>query len=151
MPGGREPSALGQLVQGRRACGGGAPAAPPAALPAAGRPAARRRAHRRRRGQLHLRRPQRVRVHQEDLPRRGPRIPGMEEAIHLALKLLIHPNPRFLQGDPEGLGLGYVDLDFVSSLGWWAATIATYCPISMMEHLISNSTQPRFETFWVTL
>ena len=31
-----------------------------------------------------------------------------------------------LQGDPEGLGLGYVDLDFGSSLGWWAATITTY-------------------------
>ena len=25
-----------------------------------------------------------------------------------------------LQGGPEGLGLGYVDLDFGSSLGWWA-------------------------------
>ena len=84
LPGGREPAALGQLVQGRRGGGGGAPAAPPAALPAAGRPAARRRADRRRRGQLHLRRPQRVRLHQEDLPGRGPRIPGKKEAVHLA-------------------------------------------------------------------
>ena len=54
-------------------------------------------------------------------------------------------------GDPEGLGLGYVDLDFGCSLGWCAATIATYCPSRMMEHLIPISTQPRSETFWVTL
>ena len=26
--------------------------------------------------------------------------------------------------DPEGLELGYVDLDFGTSLGWWAATMA---------------------------
>ena len=56
-----------------------------------------------------------------------------------------------VQGEPEGLGLGYVDLDFGSSLGWWAATIATYCPSRMMEHLIPILTQPRSETFWVTL
>ena len=56
-----------------------------------------------------------------------------------------------LQGDPEGLGQGYVDLDFGSSLGWWAATIATYCPSRMMEHLKSISTKSRSETFWVTL
>ena len=31
---------------------------------------------------------------------------------------------REVQGDPEGPGLGYVDSDFGSSLGWWAATIA---------------------------
>ena len=24
--------------------------------------------------------------------------------------------------------LGWVDLDLGSSLGWWAATVATYCP-----------------------
>ena len=47
--------------------------------------------------------------------------------------------------------MGYVDSDFGSSLGWWAATIATYCPSRMMEHLIPISTQPRSETFWVTL
>ena len=56
-----------------------------------------------------------------------------------------------IQGDRAGLGLGYVDLDFGSFLGWWATTIATYCPSRMMEHLILISTQPRFETFWVTL
>ena len=56
-----------------------------------------------------------------------------------------------VQGDSEGLGLGYGDLDFGSSLGWWAATIATYCPSSMMEHLIPISTQPRSDSFWVSM
>ena len=45
----------------------------------------------------------------------------------------------------EGLGLGYVDLVFGSSLGWWAATTATYCPSRMMEHAIPISTQPMTE------
>ena len=58
---------------------------------------------------------------------------------------------QHVQGDPEGLGLGYVDLDFGSSLGWWSATIATYCPRRRMKHLILISTQLRSETFWVTL
>ena len=39
--------------------------------------------------------------------------------------------------------LGWVDLDFGSSPGWWAATVATYCPGRMMEHSKSKSTQPR--------
>ena len=52
---------------------------------------------------------------------------------------------------PKVSDLGWVDLDLGSSLGWWAATIATYCPSRMMEHLIPISTQPRSETFWVTL
>ena len=56
-------------------------------------------------------------------------------------------NHLCIQGGPEGLGLGYVDLDVGSSLGWWADTIATYCPSRMMEHLKSKSTQPRSETF----
>ena len=42
-----------------------------------------------------------------------------------------------VQGDPEGLGLGYVDLVYGSSLGCRAATIATYCPRRMTEHLKS--------------
>ena len=48
----------------------------------------------------------------------------------------------------EGLRLGYVDLDFGNSLGWWAAT---YCLSKMMEHLIPISTQTRSLTLWVTL
>ena len=39
--------------------------------------------------------------------------------------------------------LGWVDLDLVSSPGWWAATVAIYCPGRMMEHSKSKSTQPR--------
>ena len=38
--------------------------------------------------------------------------------------------------------LGWVDLDLVSSPGWWAATAATYCPSRMVEHSKSKSTQP---------
>ena len=30
--------------------------------------------------------------------------------------------------------LGCFDLDLRSSPGWWAATIATYCPSRMVEH-----------------
>ena len=47
--------------------------------------------------------------------------------------------------------LGWVDLDLVSSLGWWAATVATYCPSMVMEQIKAKSTQPKSETFWVTL
>ena len=36
--------------------------------------------------------------------------------------------------------LGWVDLDLGSSRGWWAATVSTYCPSRMVEHL--NLTQP---------
>ena len=44
--------------------------------------------------------------------------------------------------------LGWVDLDLGSSPGWWAATVATYCPSRMVEH---PKSQPRFATRWVTL
>ena len=36
--------------------------------------------------------------------------------------------------------LGWVDLEFGSSLGWWAGTIVTYCPSRMVEHLKYKST-----------
>ena len=36
--------------------------------------------------------------------------------------------------------LGWVDLDLGSSPGWWAATVATYCPSRMVEHSKSKST-----------
>ena len=39
-----------------------------------------------------------------------------------------------VQGDPGGLAQGFADLDLGSSPGWWAATVATYCPSSMVEH-----------------
>ena len=47
--------------------------------------------------------------------------------------------------------LGWVDLDLGSSPGWWAATVATYCPSRMVEHPKSKSTQPRYSTTRVTL
>ena len=47
--------------------------------------------------------------------------------------------------------LGFVDLDFGSSPGWWAATVATYCPSRVVEHPKSKSTQPRYSTTRVTL
>ena len=37
--------------------------------------------------------------------------------------------------------LGWVDLDLGSYPGWWAATVANYCPCRMVEHPKSKSTQ----------
>ena len=37
--------------------------------------------------------------------------------------------------------LGWVDLNLGSSPGWWAATVATYCPSRMVEHPKSKSTE----------
>ena len=47
--------------------------------------------------------------------------------------------------------LGWVDLDLGSSPGWWAATVATYCPSREVEYSKSKSTQPRFTRRWATL
>ena len=47
--------------------------------------------------------------------------------------------------------LGWVDLDLGSSPGWWAATVATYCPGRVAEHPKSKSTQPRCTTTWDAL
>ena len=49
-----------------------------------------------------------------------------------------------VQGISPPGGLGWVDLDLESSPGWWAGTIASYCPSRMVEHPKSKSTQPRF-------
>ena len=38
--------------------------------------------------------------------------------------------------------LGWVDLDLGSSPGWWAATVATFCPSRVVEHPKSKSTKP---------
>lgn len=40
--------------------------------------------------------------------------------------------------------MGWVDTDLRSSLGWWAANAANYCPSRMVGHLKYESTQPRF-------
>ena len=50
--------------------------------------------------------------------------------------------PPQIQGGAGGLSVGWVDLDLGSSPGWWAATVATYCPSRMVEHSKSKSTQP---------
>ena len=42
--------------------------------------------------------------------------------------------------------LGCVDLDLGSSPGWWAATVATYCPSKILELHKSKSRQPRYST-----
>ena len=47
--------------------------------------------------------------------------------------------------------LGWVDLDLGDFPGWWAATVATYCPSRMVELPKSKSTQPRYATARVTL
>ena len=44
--------------------------------------------------------------------------------------------------------LGWVDLDLGSSPGWWAATVAIYCPSRMVEHPKSKSTKPRYPGRW---
>ena len=46
------------------------------------------------------------------------------------------------EGGDGGWLPGWVDLYLWSSPGWWAATVATYCPSRMMEHPKSKSTQP---------
>ena len=38
--------------------------------------------------------------------------------------------------------LAWVDLDLGSSPGWWAATVATYCPSRVVKHPKSKSTKP---------
>ena len=56
----------------------------------------------------------------------------------------VHEQMRHaVQGDSGGRIPRFVDLDLGSSPGWWAATIATYCPSKMVEHPKSKSTQPR--------
>ena len=47
--------------------------------------------------------------------------------------------------------LGWVDLDLGSPPGWWATTVATYCPSRMVENPKSMSTKPRYSTTRVTL
>ena len=47
--------------------------------------------------------------------------------------------------------LGWVDMDFRSSLGWRAVIVAIYCPSRMVEHPRSKSTQSRSMTTMVTL
>ena len=42
--------------------------------------------------------------------------------------------------------LGWFDLDLGSPPGWWAATVATYCPGRVAEHPKSKPTKPRFVT-----
>ena len=44
------------------------------------------------------------------------------------------------------MAVGWVDLDLGSSPGWWAATVATYCPSRTVEHSKSKSTQPSCQT-----
>ena len=50
------------------------------------------------------------------------------DAIRLAGRMNI--DGMILQGAASHVlvDLGWVDLDLGSSTGWWAATVATYCP-----------------------
>ena len=47
--------------------------------------------------------------------------------------------------------IGWDDLHLGSSPGWWATTVATYCPSRMVEPPKPKSTQPRYATTRVTL
>ena len=64
------------------------------------------------------------------------------DAIRLAGRMNI--DGMILQGAASHVlvDLGWVDLDLGSSTGWWAATVATYCPSRVVEHLKSKSTKP---------
>ena len=57
------------------------------------------------------------------------------EAISLQARLLYRASHVLVD-------LGRVDLDLGSSPGWWADTVATYCPSRVVEHPKSNSTKP---------
>ena len=41
--------------------------------------------------------------------------------------------------------LGWVYLDLGSSPGWWATTVASYCPSRVVEHPKSKSTKPSLQ------
>ena len=58
-------------------------------------------------------------------------------------------NCRVTDGLMSGLAL--VDLVLGSPPGWLAASVATYCPCKVVEHLKYKSTQPRCQTTRVTL
>ena len=60
-------------------------------------------------------------------------------------------NNIHVQGGAGGLAVGWVDLDLGGSPGWWAATVATYCPSRMVEHYKSKSTHPSCQTTSPTL
>ena len=49
---------------------------------------------------------------------------------------------QFYRASHVLVDLGWVDLDLGSSPGWWAATVATYCPSRVVEHPKSKSTKP---------
>ena len=73
------------------------------------------------------------------------------DAIRLAGRMNI--DGMILQGAASHVlvDLGWVDLDLGSSTGWWAATVATYCPSRMVEHSKFKSTQPSCQTTSPTL
>ena len=47
--------------------------------------------------------------------------------------------------------LGWVDSDLRYYPGWWAATVTTYCPGRMVEHVKSKPNLPNSETIRITL
>ena len=49
---------------------------------------------------------------------------------------LLREKTLYIQED-----LGWVDFDLGSFPGWWAATVATYCPSRVLEHPKSRSTK----------
>ena len=56
------------------------------------------------------------------------------DQTHLGIIICVHAN--IAQGVPCPSGPGWVDL------GWWAATVATYCQSRVVEHPKSKSTKP---------
>ena len=55
---------------------------------------------------------------------------------------LATPKLKALQSGAADRSLGFEDEDLRSSPGWWAATVATYCPSRPGELLKSSSSKP---------
>ena len=56
-----------------------------------------------------------------------------------------------LQSGAAYHSLVFEDVDLGSSPGWWAASVATYCPSRMEEHSKFKSTKPSCQTTSPTL
>ena len=56
--------------------------------------------------------------------------------------LFIKKNPIYIQSGAAGHSLGFEDEDLGSSPGWWAASVAIYCPSRPGELPKSSSSKP---------
>ena len=85
----------------------------------------------------------------------GQRRAGLQKALSVVHHTLfidrcksVHAFKTFtyVPGYSSGVDMDLVDLDLGICSGWWAATVAAYCPSRMMELPKSKSTQPNVQT-----